>query len=80
MPTDQKEEIRPIVRKKIVEHRDRKFFVRVNALDTEFVKGDLEALETDAERARQLGFQEKLYIHPAQVEICNRLFSPSTAR
>ena len=27
--------------------------------------------------ARQLGFQGKLCIHPNQVDICNRLFSPT---
>lgn len=38
---------------------------------------DPEALKADAMRARQLGFQGKLCIHPNQVEICNMLFSPT---
>jgi len=40
---------------------------------------DIEALKADASRARQLGFQGKLVIHPMQVEPCNRIFSPSRA-
>jgi citrate lyase subunit beta/citryl-CoA lyase len=48
-------------------------------LDTPFMIDlkDLEALEADIKRACQLGFQGKLCIHPNQVEICNRLFSPT---
>ena len=38
---------------------------------------DLESLEADIERACRLGFQGKLCIHPNQVDVCNRLFSPS---
>jgi citrate lyase subunit beta/citryl-CoA lyase len=38
---------------------------------------DLEALEADANRAKQFGFQGKLCIHPRQIEICNRIFSPT---
>ena len=38
---------------------------------------DPEALEADAKRAKQLGFQGKLCIHPNQVEICNKIFSPT---
>jgi citrate lyase subunit beta / citryl-CoA lyase len=38
---------------------------------------DLEGLELDAKRARQLGFQGKLCIHPNQIEICNKIFSPT---
>ncbi len=30
-------------------------------------------------RARQLGFQGKLCIHPNQIEVCNRVFSPTEA-
>jgi citrate lyase subunit beta/citryl-CoA lyase len=40
---------------------------------------DMQALEADAKRAKQLGFQGKLCIHPNQVEICNRIFSPTQA-
>ena len=48
-------------------------------LDTPFMidLNDLEALEADTKRACQLGFQGKLCIHPNQVDICNRLFSPT---
>jgi citrate lyase subunit beta/citryl-CoA lyase len=48
-------------------------------LDTPFMIDlkDPEALEADIKRARQLGYQGKLCIHPNQVDICNQLFSPS---
>ncbi len=48
-------------------------------LDTPFMIDlkDLEALEADIKRACLLGFQGKLCIHPNQIDICNRLFSPS---
>jgi citrate lyase subunit beta/citryl-CoA lyase len=48
-------------------------------LDTPFMIDlkDKDALGADARRAKQLGFQGKLCIHPNQVEVCNRLFSPS---
>jgi citrate lyase subunit beta/citryl-CoA lyase len=48
-------------------------------LDTPFMIDlkDREALEADIKRGRQLGFQGKLCIHPNQVDICNRLFSPT---
>ena len=48
-------------------------------LDTPFMIDlkDLEALEADTKRACQLGFQGKLCIHPNQIDICNRLFSPT---
>jgi citrate lyase subunit beta/citryl-CoA lyase len=36
-----------------------------------------EALINDARRAKELGFQGKLVIHPNQVEPCNRIFSPT---
>jgi len=35
-----------------------------------------DALISDARRAKELGFQGKLVIHPDQVEPCNRIFSP----
>jgi citrate lyase subunit beta/citryl-CoA lyase len=37
---------------------------------------DLQALEADALRAKQLGFGGKLCIHPNQIDIVNRTFSP----
>jgi citrate lyase subunit beta/citryl-CoA lyase len=47
-------------------------------LDTPFMLDlkDLQALEADALRAKQLGFGGKLCIHPNQIEIVNRTFSP----
>jgi len=38
---------------------------------------DPELLRRDCHRARQLGFAGKLCIHPTQVDIVNRCFSPS---
>jgi citrate lyase subunit beta/citryl-CoA lyase len=35
-----------------------------------------EALISDARRAKELGFQGKLVIHPNQIESCNKIFSP----
>lgn len=48
-------------------------------LDTPFMVDlkDFKALEVDVKKGRQLGFQGKLCIHPNQVEICNRIFSPT---
>jgi citrate lyase subunit beta/citryl-CoA lyase len=49
-------------------------------LDTVFPNlGDLEGLRIEAEHARRLGFQGKACIHPAQVEIVNAVFTPSSA-
>ena len=38
---------------------------------------DLDALEADCTAARELGYQGKICIHPAQVAIANRVFAPS---
>ena len=38
---------------------------------------DLEHLERDTRFARSLGYRGKYCIHPVQVEIANRIFSPS---
>lgn len=48
-------------------------------IDTPFMIDlkDMAALEADACRAKGLGFQGKLCIHPNQVDVCNRLFSPT---
>jgi citrate lyase subunit beta/citryl-CoA lyase len=48
-------------------------------LDTPFMIDlkDTEALRADAMRAKQLGFQGKLCIHPNQVQTCNAIFSPT---
>ena len=47
-------------------------------IDTPFMidLNNTEALISDARRARELGFQGKLVIHPKQVEPCNQIFSP----
>ncbi|MDZ7760509.1 MAG: CoA ester lyase [Desulfovermiculus sp.] len=48
-------------------------------LDSPFMLdiNDLETLEADARRSKQLGFQGKLCIHPKQIDVCNRVFSPT---
>jgi citrate lyase subunit beta/citryl-CoA lyase len=48
-------------------------------IDTPFMADlkDMDALRTDALRARELGFQGKLCIHPSQVGPCNTIFSPT---
>lgn len=48
-------------------------------IDTPFMidLADIDALVADAIRAKRLGFQGKLVIHPRQIEPCNRIFSPS---
>jgi citrate lyase subunit beta/citryl-CoA lyase len=38
---------------------------------------NLEWLKADAVRAKQLGFQGKLCIHPNQIETCHDVFSPT---
>ncbi len=38
---------------------------------------DPAALEADAQQSRSVGFSGKLCIHPNQVAVCNRVFSPS---
>ena len=49
------------------------------AIDTPFMINlkDLEAFKADVQSGRSLGFGGKLCIHPNQVEICNRFYSPS---
>jgi len=48
-------------------------------LDTPFMIDvkNVEGLTADARRARELGFQGKLCIHPIQIEPCHAVFSPS---
>jgi citrate lyase subunit beta/citryl-CoA lyase len=48
-------------------------------IDTPFMIDlkDIEALQADALRAKQLGFQGKLCIHPNQITSCNSIFTPS---
>ncbi|MDI5968434.1 CoA ester lyase [Streptomyces sp. SL13] len=38
---------------------------------------DLDAFEAECRQGRQLGFDGKTLIHPAQLEPCNRIFAPS---
>jgi len=38
---------------------------------------DLQGFEAECAEGRRLGFDGKTLIHPAQVDICNRVFSPS---
>lgn len=42
VPLAQKKETRSVVREKLLQHRNQMVFVRVNALDTEFVRGDID--------------------------------------
>jgi citrate lyase subunit beta/citryl-CoA lyase len=48
-------------------------------LDTPFMIDlkDMEGLRADAKRAKDLGFQGKLCIHPNQIEPCHAVFSPT---
>ena len=48
-------------------------------LDTPFMIDlkDLDSLKDDARRAKQLGFQGKLCIHPNQIEPCHAIFTPA---
>ena len=48
-------------------------------LDTPFMIDlkNIEAFKADAMRAKRLGFQGKLCIHPNQIEPCNTIFSPT---
>ena len=51
----------------------------VGSLDSPFVRfRDPDALREDARRARRMGYTGKFAIHPAQLEIINETFSPST--
>ncbi len=50
----------------------------VDAIDTVFTAfRDMDALTAECEAARRDGFTGKMAIHPAQVEIINRVFTPS---
>ena len=40
---------------------------------------DLEGLEDECQQGRTLGFDGKTLIHPAQLDICNRIFAPAAA-
>jgi citrate lyase subunit beta/citryl-CoA lyase len=47
VPLSEKESTRSIVRKKIEEHKNKKLFIRVNALGTEFLNADLDEVITE---------------------------------
>ena len=50
----------------------------LEAIDTPwFEYKDLDGLETSAFRVRQMGFDGKTAIHPSQVPVINRVFSPT---
>jgi citrate lyase beta subunit len=50
----------------------------LEAFDTPwFEYKDLDGLEASADRVRQMGFDGKTAIHPSQVPVINRVFSPS---
>lgn len=50
----------------------------IEAFDTPwFEYKDLSGLESSAHRARQMGFDGKSAIHPSQVPVINRVFSPT---
>jgi citrate lyase subunit beta/citryl-CoA lyase len=50
-------------------------------IDTVFIDlRDIEHFEKAATTAMQLGFQGKLCIHPSQIDISNRVFSPTEAQ
>ncbi|MXZ03543.1 MAG: CoA ester lyase [Chloroflexi bacterium] len=52
----------------------------VQALDTPYVKfRDPDGLRSEAGLARRLGYSGKFAIHPAQVEVIERIFSPTDA-
>jgi citrate lyase subunit beta/citryl-CoA lyase len=38
---------------------------------------DIEALKADTLKGKQMGFGGKLCVHPNQVDICNRIYSPN---
>jgi citrate lyase subunit beta/citryl-CoA lyase len=44
VPLASKAETRPKVRRKVIEHRDQRIFVRVNALGTEFFQEDIDSV------------------------------------
>ncbi|MEW5960088.1 MAG: CoA ester lyase [Chloroflexota bacterium] len=50
----------------------------LQAIDTPFIDlTDLQGLEEECLLARQLGYRGKMAIHPRQIEIINRIFTPS---
>lgn len=53
----------------------------ISAIDTPLLRlGDLASLEAEAREAAELGFAGKAVIHPEQVPVVNRVFTPSPER
>lgn len=53
----------------------------VDVLDVPYLNfADLAGLEAEAVAAQRLGFMGKAAVHPAQIEVINRCFSPSAAQ
>jgi citrate lyase beta subunit len=53
----------------------------IDAIDTPYFRlGDLAGLEADAHAAAELGFAGKAAIHPEQIAVLNRIFTPSLER
>jgi citrate lyase beta subunit len=53
----------------------------ISAVDTPFSRlGDLVSLEADARTAAELGFAGKAVIHPEQIPVVNRVFTPPPER
>lgn len=51
---------------------------RIAALDTPFLNvSNLDAFQNEVEFARELGFSGQLVLHPSQIDIVNRVFTPS---
>ena len=49
----------------------------VVAIDAPFVAyQDMEAFEANVRDGRQMGYEGRMIIHPSQVEVCNRMYSP----
>jgi citrate lyase subunit beta/citryl-CoA lyase len=53
-------------------------YSNIQAIDKAYLNiRDIEGLEKEAKMAKKLGFTGKLAIHPSQIEIINRVFTPS---
>ena len=53
-------------------------YSNIQAIDTAYLNiKDVEGLEKEAKMAKKFGFTGKLTIHPSQIEIINKVFTPS---
>jgi len=53
-------------------------YSNIQAIDKAYLNiRDIEGLEKEAKMAKKLGFTGKLAIHPSQIEIINKVFTPS---